>query len=382
MQAIREWSGHAGEDARNAALKREIDSLSPEAKRILLTIFYFKNCSYTELRQAASVADTQLVDSLEELQSLFLVSEPRIIDSEERFSISNTTALIVSGIIEKLAFDFQKLKTAVKTIRVAPSSKKTGNRKMVGLAINQSLALLKENRLKEAIETVDSVLRKLPDNPDLLLMKSRCLTDKEKPDYSSIRVMLRKSVLEGQKKELAFELWFGCEENLESPNGMIECAEQALKLIDADESKWCERLARAYLIRSKLRTGSAELSDLMDASLALTKSLENINGVAKELRVQELYELHNLIWKFLETGSISWLSSFDEVLKLIKRGDCRTAMYANARRCLSEASFEPNFTGKKIDAYQICVRKFKDCLDSRSTKDKSDRPFHDLLAQL
>jgi tetratricopeptide (TPR) repeat protein len=382
MQAIREWSGQAGEDARNAALKREIESLSPEAKRILLTIFFFKNCSYTELRQAASVEQFKLINCLEELQSLFLVNEPKLIDSEERFSISNTTALIVSRMIEQMAFDFQRLKNTVKDMKIGPSSRKIGNRKTVGLAINQSLALLKDNRSKEAIETIDTVLKKLPDNPDLLLMKARCLMSKDKPDYNTARKILRKSVLSGQNKELAYELWYVTEEKLDSLNGMIECSEYALKLIDSNESQWSEKLARAYILRSNVRTGSSAVTDMMEASLALSRFLENLNGVAKELRIQELYELHNLIWKLLETGSISWLSSFNEVLELIQRGDCRTAMYINAKRCLSEASSEPNFTGKKVDAYNICAKKFKEQILSRPEKDKIDRPFHDLLNKL
>lgn len=382
IQAIREWSGQAGEDARNAALKREIESLSPEAKRILLTIFFFKNCSYTELRLAASVEQVQLVDCLEELQSLFLVNEPKLIDSEDRFSISNTTALIVSGMVEQMAFDFQRLRKTVKEMKVGPTSKKIGNRKTVGLAINQSLALLRDNRLKEAIETIDSILKKLPDNPDLLLMKARCLMSSDNPDYNTVRVMLRKAVLFGQNKELAYELWYKSEDELEFPNGMIECAEKAIKLNDSNESNWSEKLARAFLLRSKVRNVTTEKSDLMSASLALSNSLKGLSGVAKELRVQELYELHNFIWRFLETGSVSWLSSFDEVLRLIERGDCRTAMYVNAKRCLFEASSEPNFEGKKVNAYNICATKFKKLINNRPEKDKADRPFKDLLVNL
>lgn len=355
--AIKEWSGHAGEDARNAAVKREIESLSQDAKRVLLIISYFKSCSFTELMQAAKFEKIQLVNSLEELQALFLVNEPRLIESEERFSISNTTALIISGIKGEMAFDFKKLSDTVKKMKIGPSSKKTDNRKRVGLAINQSIALLKAERYDEAIETIDNELRKLTNNPDLLLMKGRCLITHSKPKYEEARRILRLSVLNGQKKELAYELWYSTEENLTSSHGMIESSLEALKLNDINKVNWYERLARGYLLRSKVRSGCSPLTDMMEASLALTKSLIDLNYTSKELRHQEIAELNNLIWEYLNSTDISWLSSFNDIYTLINNGDHRIIMCERARKCLHNVKLEPNFSTSKQEAYSICERK-------------------------
>jgi hypothetical protein len=380
-QAINDWSGCAGEDARSAALKREIESLTIDSKRILLAIYYFKSCSFTELKQAVGVEKIKLFDCLEELQSLFLVSEPRIIDNEERFSISNTTALIVGEIKDEMAFDYKKLFETVKGMRKGTASKKSGNRKKVGLAINQSLALLRDGREVDAIKTIDHELEHLPRNPDLLLMKARCLMSLKSTNYDTVRTILRDSYQSGQRKELAFDLWYQAELELDSPNGIIEVSEYALKEDCSDVALWNERLARGFVLRSSMRSEATGIRDLMDASLALTNSLRVASS--KELRVQELSSLHNLIWERLEdTRDYSWLSSFDLVYDLIKRGDTRTVMYENANRCLVEAKAEGKMSEKKKEAYNICVRKLTRLIDERANKDKIDRPFLDIKSSL
>lgn len=382
-QAIREWKGEAGEDARNAALKREIVSLTPEAKRVLLAIFHFVSCSYTELKQAVGIEQIKLVGCLEELQSLFLVNEPKLIESEERFSISKTTALIISELQSEMAFDHRRLKDTIKSMKVGPSAKKTGNTRKVGLAINQAIALIRDGRISEAIETVDQQLRFLSENPDLLLMKARCLASLEKPEHERVRGLLCQSYASGQRKELLYDLWFKAESGLNSANGIIEVSQKALEIHDFDRKSWLERMAMGLVLRSKHRDFDSEIKDLMEASAFLTESLNFLGLTSKEIRIEELNSLHNLIWSKLETSNNhSWLTCFDMVHDLINRGDVRTKMYVNARRCLDESVAEGKPSEKKKVAYNVCVDKFFGLLDNRPEKDKLDRPFSDIKENL
>jgi len=378
--AINEWAGQAGEDARDAALKREIDQLTADSKRVLLAINYFKSCSYTELRQAVGFEKLRLDDCIEELQSLFLVNEPKIIESESRFSISNSTSIMVGDLASRLVVDFNKLKHQVEKLRDGGGSKKVGNRKKIGLAINQAMALLKDENYKDALETIDNELKSFKEHPDLLLMKARCLLKQSDPDYENARKILLKAVEKGQKKELAFELWYEVELAYGSPNGMIDCASKALEQHNIDGDQWMERQARGYLLRSKNRGDDGYVDDLIEASKSLSKTLKHKHRASRDFRVQQLNVLHDTIWNKLESsGKISWLSSFDIVVDLIKAGDIRTVMYKNASRCLEEAKMEPNFSGKKFEAYKICLDKFYSILNDRSSKDKIKRPFEDLL---
>lgn len=268
-------------------------------------------------------------------------------------------------------------------MKVGPSAKKTGNTRKVGLAINQAIALIRDERVPEAIETVDEQLRFLSENPDLLLMKARCLASLEKPDHEKIRGLLRQSHSAGQRKELLYDLWFNAESKLNSANGIIEVSQKALEAQDFDRKSWLERMATGLVLRSKHRDLDSEIKDLMDASSFLTESLNFLDRTSKEIRIEELNSLHNLIWSRLEaSNNHSWLTCFDMVLDLIKRGDVRTKMYANARRCLSESLAEGKPSERKKVAYNLCVDRFFGLLENRPEKDKLDRPFSDIKDSL
>jgi len=383
IEALNEWKGHAGEDARNAALKKEIASLSSESRRILLIIFYFKSCSLAEIKQTAGIEKIKLNDCLEELQSLFLVNEPKFIESEDRFSISNTTHLLVAENVSDMAYDYQKLKNDIKTMKSGVPDQKKGNRRLIGMAISQSLALIKENRIPDAIKTVDQQLIRFPKNSDLLLMKARCLSSNESPKYEDIKRLLKESIESGQKKELAYELLYKSERKLNSASGMLEVSTRAYQLNNSNEEVWLLRLANAYVAMSEVRDASSVIKDLMHASDALTMSMERSNKFTRDIRIKELNLLHDLIWKKLEVdATYSWLSSFDIVMELIVRGDSRTSLYLNARRCLDEARTESTMSKGKLDAYMICVEKFIRHIKSRPIPDQKSRPFNDLTSGL
>lgn len=58
--AISDWRGHLGEDARAAALSREVDQLNPESKRVLLATAYLNECSLIELTQVTGYSEAVL----------------------------------------------------------------------------------------------------------------------------------------------------------------------------------------------------------------------------------------------------------------------------------------------------------------------------------
>ncbi|HBK5917871.1 TPA: ATP-binding protein [Vibrio alginolyticus] len=383
--AINDWKGHAGEDARNAAIRREIESLSKEAKRALLCIFYFSSCSSTELKQAAGFQNTQLLESVEELQALFLVGEPSIIEGEARYKLSTTTALVVQAIERELALDFNKLKSSVKEMKLGTSNTgKQGNRRLVGLVIRQSVALLNDGKYENALETVEEGLKSYPKNPDLLLTKVRCLSEVDKPNYSLIKNLASQSIKNGQKRERIFEYLYVAEVETNSTQGVVECCCAALSTLDSNHSVWHRRLADGYLNRARLRGFSSSFKDLTDASDSLTIALKNLKGDAKSVALKDLSAVHDRIWKVLERNTdFSWLDSFDEVLKLIKKGDVRTRLFKNARLCLSEAEAEFKTRGRDLpNAYLKRARVFNHTINSRSKQDKKDRPFGDLLIGL
>ncbi|HEG1829602.1 TPA: putative DNA binding domain-containing protein [Enterobacter cloacae] len=340
--AVSDWKGEAGEDARNAAVLREISSLSFDAKRVILSIFYFDSCSKSELQQACSLGKTKLNDAIIELQSLFLVNAPKFIANEDRFSLSMTTKLIINDIQSKLASDYNKLKFEIQKLRKGlNTSGKKGNIKRTGLAISQALALMKEGQDDLAISTITTELQRQPNNPDLLLAHARCLLQAQKPDMEKARTILRSAFEQGQEKEMLFELWYNCENSLSSISGQIEVATLAMKKEAFLNSKWAYLLANSLVLRASLRNGIDKIKDLVEASLYLSKAIKDSKNKEKEKQKLESNELHSIIWRHLENDtSVSWLESFDFMIELINHGDKRSFIFKNAHRCIIEAESE------------------------------------------
>ncbi|GAC20303.1 ATP-binding protein [Paraglaciecola arctica] len=383
QMALEQWKGEGGEDARNAALEREVESLSPDAKRILLIIFYFKTCSYTEIKQVSDHGDIKLAELLEELKSLFLVNEPRFIESEERYSISNTTALIVERKASNMAIDHKRIDTAVKQMRRGVKRSNKPNSKEIGAAISQADALLKDHKVYDAISTVDSVLNQYKKHPDLLLMKGRCLMHSDILDYEKSRQLIKHSINAGQNKELAFDLLYICETKLENNTGAIEVCSKAHEQSGFNNSSWAERLAKELVQRSFRRKGDSRISDLMESSSVLGSSLKSLSNLAKEQKVLELSEIHDLIWSELENVTdLTWLSKYDTCAELIERGDIRTLSFRRAFSCIERAYKEPRPSTKKKEALEIVILKFSKLLSKTKSNEVQVKLCEELSNEL
>lgn len=378
--AISDWKGKSGEDARHAALLREIQSLTFDAKRVILCIYYFDSCSKSELQQACGLGKVKLDDVIIELNSLFLVNTPQFIENEARFSISTTTKLIIEGLQETLAADYKKLSVSIKKSRSGLSNPgKKGNTLRIGLAINQALALMREDRKDEAIITITNELQRQPKNADLLLAHARCLIQSKNPDYESARNILQKAYENGQEKEMLFDLWFNCQSKLGSNAGEIEVCRKALKIKSTNEYKWSYELAKSLARRASLRSGVDKINDLLESSLYISKSIKESQSKNRERLVLESNEMHNLIWKLIESDTlISWPQSFEFMMSIIEHGDLRIIVFSNAHRCIIEAEAEARTLRAKNQVNKL-KEKFNKVIKSLK---KSNQPIQDLIFKI
>ncbi|MCE8053320.1 hypothetical protein HOP61_18675 [Halomonas daqingensis] len=336
-KAISEWKGELGEDARNAAVRREIDSLSPEAQRALLAITYFQSCSFTELRQVLAYPKLKLMDVVEELKALFLVDEPRIAQGEDRFAVSSTTSLLVGEMRRSMASDHQALLREVKNLRSSEGEGKKGNRRRVGMVISQARALKKEGDFEKAFETIDNELARQKHHPDLILTKGWLHLENTPPDYDEARRNFRMAHEKGAtRKEFLYDCWYRAEEGKSYPQGMIDAARNALKIDVHDVQAWDYRLARALVYKSLYRKGEDKLKDLVEASERISSGLAVLDPLTRKIRLEELFELNNFICKIVPANEGNRFSSFDVVSKLMEGGDVRALLFEFCHRLLTE----------------------------------------------
>ncbi len=260
-QAVNQWKGHKGLEARKAALQREIQQLGREAKRALFVISHIKSASIVELSQILDYTDQTLGDALQELAGLFLVSAPAI-GREARYTVEPNTGLLVIELSQSLGIDHTALVAATKRARTDAIGlglqKRSG---IVGLAISQAIALLAKGDPKAALETVIAAAKQLSrPNADLLLAIGRFSLKLDQPNREQASKNFAEAYELGQRKQLLFDLWFEAEYGGGNLNDALEVTNKAIDNEIGDAYRWHERRAQVHVARAQ-RSGTKVSSD-------------------------------------------------------------------------------------------------------------------------
>ena len=169
-RVLQEWKDHKGRAAREYALGREFDLLSLDAALVLLIAAHYNApVSTAEITVAAGreLDLDRVQNSLSELQKLFLVPKPRIVEDIPRFILNQNTRDLVLDVMRDRNPDlFEKTEAAV---RAASGRARVSRRDrlVVGTYIRQAVSLVKLDRHREAEETLKKGLEALPETADL-----------------------------------------------------------------------------------------------------------------------------------------------------------------------------------------------------------------------
>lgn len=274
-QAINQWRGEKGLEARKAALQREIQQLSREAKRTLYVISHVKSASYVELSRILDYAEQTLGDALQELAGLFLVSAPSI-GREARYTVETNTGLLVLELGPSLGIDHAALVGAVKRARtdaVGLSLQKRSG--IVGLAIAQAIAFLKEDNPKAALEAVVSADKQLTKpNADLMLAIGRFSLKQQPPLRDQASKAFTESYALGQRKQLLFELWFEAEYGRGSLDAALVVTRKAIEHDVGDTYRWYEKSAQVHVA----------LARRSDSKVSIDSAIREIDLAVSDLR--------------------------------------------------------------------------------------------------
>jgi tetratricopeptide (TPR) repeat protein len=164
-EAMKGWKDKDGDEARKYALKRELDILSTEAKQALLCACLSAGpVSFSELEALTALGKGKLRTAISEMQRLFLVPKPRLIEGEERFDVNVNTRALIVRVLEGTE-SYRRAKNAVDAVAQRLPYLDRGR---TGAVIRQAVFLAKANEFSKAEETIRSVLNSEPNNPDLI----------------------------------------------------------------------------------------------------------------------------------------------------------------------------------------------------------------------
>ncbi|MFC2033599.1 helix-turn-helix domain-containing protein [Chloroflexota bacterium] len=292
-QAIHNWQGKEGKEVRMAALLHEIEQLSAESKRILLATTYMKEASFTELRQVTGYTSSSMQKHVNELKSFFLLETKPFIKKESRFMVPENAANLVAEIAQELVPSPDKLRNIIIKYKHHrfPS---TGSRNSLDpalAAINQAKAMLRENNIVDAIDTIKAGLNISKNHPDLLLELAVSLfklyqIKEETSLFNESRSNFKKSYDAGQRKESLFVFWFEVDTHAKDYVSAIEISSLALQQKNINRVEWLKNRASVF----------SKLAKSMESGLNIDLAIDNMKKAARDIgrALKESNELQKL----------------------------------------------------------------------------------------
>jgi tetratricopeptide (TPR) repeat protein len=163
-KAIRTWTEKGGDEARKYALQREIEKLSKDARKILIAAAVMDApISFAELETVLEITEDRLLSALKELQTLFLLPKPSVVEGEQRYQINLNTKKLVR-LVEGSSEFYQRIETRAKAVSGKLPPVGHG---LVSSLIRQALLRLQAAQQSEAETILLGAIEKYPHVPDL-----------------------------------------------------------------------------------------------------------------------------------------------------------------------------------------------------------------------
>lgn len=224
--ALELWVEKGGVEARRYTLGRECELLTQDALKVLLAASICEGAiSFAEIEAVLDMASERVTGALQELQRLFLVPKPRLVEGEQRFEVNRNTRALVREVHGRSDL-YRRIETTYKTVSRGISPMK---RTDVAALVRQAVFLIKANNYREAEQLLHNALQKYHAEPDLFGVLGWVYKQWHPPRLTDAREkFLRASQLGASRPEM-YEHWCEMEKReLEWSKG-AEAAEKGLK---------------------------------------------------------------------------------------------------------------------------------------------------------
>ena len=232
--AIEKWKNDGGEAARRYALEREFEMLSESAKKVLLSCALYEGpASLPEIRAAAHLSEDNCYDALRELQDLFLIPRPQLVEDVPRFALNSNTRQLVIDVLSESDMA-ARISSAIKAI-TGQVQATPAHRQRVGQYIRQAVTQVKLDDHVGAEETLEEALRLYPENADLhgiLGWVYKSWNPTRRADAR--RNYVRAAELKGSRED-TYRHWWEMEKDLMEWTSAAQAAELGLECIPSSE---------------------------------------------------------------------------------------------------------------------------------------------------
>jgi tetratricopeptide (TPR) repeat protein len=286
-EAIRIWKEKDGNEARQYALGRELDQLQPPAKDVLAAACISDGAvSFPELESVTGLSEEQLRMNLKDLQRLFLVPKPQLIEGEQRFDVNVNTRILVRKVLGS-SERYKKVEAAYKAVtKKLPLMSGRGEIKAI---TRQATFLVRNNEQAKAEKLLQQGLEKYLNDPDLMGFLAWVYKAWNPPRLTDARLTFRRaSQLKCSNSEM-YKHWIRMELDEHEWTNAAQSAEAALKqfpdsgplLFQAGYAR--SRLARDLLARLVADKAEAEAKKSQELLLKALKSPEELESGERRL---------------------------------------------------------------------------------------------------
>jgi tetratricopeptide (TPR) repeat protein len=166
-QAVRGWEQRGGLAARKYALEREVELLTPDARKVLLTLALVEgSASIDELVVTTNISTDAAIQSLDELGKLFLVPQPSLFEDQERYTLNRNTRSLITEVLGG-THEAKQIKAAIRHVWGQGSGPR--DTREVGALCRQAVLLVRSGRESEAEALLTAALEgDYPSEPRLL----------------------------------------------------------------------------------------------------------------------------------------------------------------------------------------------------------------------
>jgi tetratricopeptide (TPR) repeat protein len=226
--AIQAWQGKMGEQAREYAIKREFEMLSPQARSIVLCCCLVgRPISITEIAQITGFPEDAVIIEMSGIHDLFLISGPQLLQGIDRFSVNSNTRALVVRCFEGTQ-EMCRISRAVQAVDGRPRQALVDSN-AVNAYLRQAQALAKARRFVEAVSTLQAGLEEYPDHPDILSDLGILLTEHVPPRMTDARQVFSRAAQLNCRRESMYQRWSSAESALMEWRLAAEAAEIGIR---------------------------------------------------------------------------------------------------------------------------------------------------------
>jgi tetratricopeptide (TPR) repeat protein len=225
-KAIAIWEEKQGDEARKYALQREMERLSSGAKKVLIAATVTDEpVSFAEIQGVLNIGEDRLISCLTELQTLFLMPKPSLVEGEQRFQINTNTKKLVR-LVEGGSDLYARIETSSKALR---GKLPDVGRGVISALIRQAYFLMTSGKYAEAETLMLNAIKKYPQIADLegfigfLYRKWDRIAD--------ARIHFEEAYKLRCKNEDTYRHWVKMELSQKEWTRAIEAADQCLKVL-------------------------------------------------------------------------------------------------------------------------------------------------------